>query len=157
MNSSSILILKQSAKLSQLFNQFNDTTENHTNKDTRNAVKWRYYDIEEIQNLKIPNKGKSLYTFRINACSLSKTFDDVKYLLNKTNMRFDIIEISETRINKNTNKISSIKLTIPLNSPILNPQQEEIYSLLHIIWFINQELTFKFTKTGLGICFNWDN
>ena len=39
MNSSSILILKQSAKLSQLFNQFNDTTENHTNKDTRNAVK----------------------------------------------------------------------------------------------------------------------
>ena len=48
--------------------------------------------------------------FHINACSLSKSFDELKYLLKTTNMNFDIIAISETRINKNINKISNIKL-----------------------------------------------
>ena len=44
MNSKSILVLKQPANLSQLFNQFNNTIENHTRKDPDNAVKCRYYD-----------------------------------------------------------------------------------------------------------------
>ena len=78
MNSSSTLVLKQPANLSQLFNQFNNITENHTNKDPDNAVKCSYYDIEKTQPLKIPNKSKSLSMFHI---SLSKNFDDLKYLL----------------------------------------------------------------------------
>ena len=60
MNSTSTLVLKQPANLSQLFNQFNNITENHTNRDPDNVVKCRYYDIEEIQTLNIPNKNKSL-------------------------------------------------------------------------------------------------
>ena len=47
MNSTSTLVLKQPANLSQLFNQFNNITENHTNGDP-DVVKCRYYDIEEI-------------------------------------------------------------------------------------------------------------
>ena len=78
MNSSSTLVLKQPANLSQLFNQFNNITENHTNKDPDNAVKCSYYDIEKTQPLKIPNKSKSLSMFHI---SLSKNFDDLKYFL----------------------------------------------------------------------------
>ena len=39
--------MKQPANLSQLFNQFNNITENHTNGDP-DVVKCRYYDIEEI-------------------------------------------------------------------------------------------------------------
>ena len=46
MNSTSTLVLKQPANLSQLFNQFNKITENHTNRDPDNVVKCRYYDIE---------------------------------------------------------------------------------------------------------------
>ena len=34
MNSTSTLVLKQPANLSQLFNQFNNITENHTNRET---------------------------------------------------------------------------------------------------------------------------
>ena len=60
MNSTSKLVLKKPTNLSQLFNQFNNTTEYHTNKDPDNTVKCRYYDIEEIQTFKIPNKSKSL-------------------------------------------------------------------------------------------------
>ena len=105
MNSTSTLVLKQPVNLSQLFNKFNDTTENHRNRDPDNAVKCRYYDIEEIQTLNIPNKSKSLSMFHINTCSLSKNFDDLEYLLKTTNMNFDIIAISETRITKNINNI----------------------------------------------------
>ena len=48
--------------------------------------------------------------FHINTCSLSKNFVDLEYLLKTTNMNFDIIAISETRITKNINKISNINL-----------------------------------------------
>ena len=89
------------------FNQFNNITENHTNNDPNNVVECRYYDTEEIQTLKIPNKNKSLSMFHINTCSLSKNFDDLEYLLKTTNMNFDIIAISETRITKNINNILS--------------------------------------------------
>ena len=68
----------------------------------------RYYDLEEIQTLNIPKKSKFLSMFHINACSLSKNFDDLEYLLKTTN--FDIIAISETRITENINKISNINL-----------------------------------------------
>ena len=107
MNSTSTLVFKQPANLSQLFNQFSNITKNHTNRDPDNVVKCRYYDIEEIQTLNIPNKSKSLSMFHINTCSLSKNFDDLEYLLKTTNMNFDIIAISETRITKNINNILS--------------------------------------------------
>ena len=81
MNSTSTLVLKQPANLSQLFNQFNNITENQTNIDPHNAVKCRYYDIEETQTLNIPNKSNSLSMFHFNTCSLSKNFDDLEYLL----------------------------------------------------------------------------
>ena len=48
--------------------------------------------------------------FHINTCSLSKNFDDLEYSLKITNMNFDIIAISETRITKNINKIFNINL-----------------------------------------------
>ena len=49
--------------------------------------------------------------FHINtACFLSKNIDDLEYLLKTTNMNFDIIGISETRIRKNISKISNINL-----------------------------------------------
>ena len=42
-------------------------------------------------------------------------------------MNFDIIAIPGTRITKNINNISNITLgvTMPFNSPLLNPKQEE--------------------------------
>ena len=73
-------------------------------------MKHRYYEIKEIQTLKIPIKRKSLSMFHVSTCSLSKNLDDLEYLLKTTNMNFDITAISETRINKNTNKLSNINL-----------------------------------------------
>ena len=65
--------------------------------------------------------------FHINACSLRKNFADLEYLLKTANMNFDIIAISKTRINKNINRYLTLTLiTMPLNSPLLDPQQEEL-------------------------------
>ena len=62
--------------------------------------------ILQIQSLKSPqknNKKNSLSFFHINACSSNKIFDDVVYLLKRTKKNFDIIAISETRIQENVN------------------------------------------------------
>ena len=55
---------------------------------------------EEMHNIEIPQKNKSLSLFHINACSLNKNFDDLHHLLSCTKTNFDIIAISETRITK---------------------------------------------------------
>ena len=41
----------------------------------------KYYDIEEMHNIKIPHKDKSLSLFYITTCSLKKKFDNLQYLL----------------------------------------------------------------------------
>ena len=79
------------------------------NNDPTNVVNSKYYDIDQIQTLKFPNKHKSLALFHINACSLNKNFDDLEHLLKCTNKVFDIIAVTETRITKQTS------LTININ------------------------------------------
>ena len=67
-----------------LYNQFNNTSPEKDN-DPVNVVNSKYYDIDQIQTLKFPNKHKSLSLFHINACSLNKNFDDLDHLLKCTN------------------------------------------------------------------------
>ena len=67
-----------------------------------------YYDIDQFQTLKRHEKNKSLSLFHINACSLSKNFDDFEHLLKCTNKVFDIVAVSQTRITRNTSLTSNI-------------------------------------------------
>ena len=59
--------------------------------------------------MKIPNKNSCLSLFHINTYSLNKNFEDLKYLIKSTNINFDIIAISETRIPKDTNIVKKKK------------------------------------------------
>ena len=63
------LLLKPSEHLKHSVNQFNNVSSN--------TVSSKYYDIDELQNLKITNKRKSLSLFHINAYSPSNNFDDL--------------------------------------------------------------------------------
>ena len=45
-------------------------------------------DIDEMHNIEIPQKNKPLSLFHTNACSLSKNFDDLQYLLSCTKIFF---------------------------------------------------------------------
>ena len=60
----------------------------------------KYYDTDEMHNIQIHHKNKLLSLFHINACSLSKNFDDLEHLLSCTKKIFDIIAASETRTTK---------------------------------------------------------
>ena len=64
-----------------------------SNTDSKNVVQ-SYYDIDEIQNMNIPNKDKSLVLFNVNVFSLNKTFDDLERILSCTNKHFDVIFIT---------------------------------------------------------------
>ena len=100
-NNEASLLLKPSENLKLLVNQFNDDASPESNIDPENVVQSKYYDIDELQTMKIPNKDKSLALFHINACSLNKNFNELEHLLSCTNKNFDVIAISETRITKN--------------------------------------------------------
>ena len=104
------LVLNPPQNLSLLFNQFNSLSDetNLHNDDIDKINNCKYYDVEQVQTLKIPKN--SLKMFHINACSLNKNFDDLEYLLKSTNINYDIIAISETRIMKNLEITQNINL-----------------------------------------------
>ena len=98
----SSLLLKPSEHLNHLVNQFNmsSSPDDINSDDPANTVSSKYYDTEELQNIKITKKSKSLSLFHINVCSLTKNFDNLQHLLSCTNKNFEIIAITETRITK---------------------------------------------------------
>ena len=98
-----MLSLKPPSYLTLLYNQLNNTSPEKNN-DPENVVNSKYYDIDQIQTLKFPNKQKS------NACSLNKNFDDLDHLLKYTNKVFDIIAVTETRSAKQTFLTTNINL-----------------------------------------------
>ena len=98
-------LLKPSPNLELLVNQFNnDTPEN--GKTSENIYSSKYYDITEMHNIKIPQKNKSLSLFHVNACSVSKSFDDIQHLLSYTKNNFDI---SERRITEKVSLLNNLK------------------------------------------------
>ena len=109
-NSNSSPTLKSPPDLALLFNQFNNAIPEN-NSDPENVIQSKYYDIDELQQLKIPNKEKSLSFFHINSCSLNKNFEELQNLLLSTNTQFDVIAITETRIMKNTSVTQNIELS----------------------------------------------
>ena len=96
------LVLKPPLSLSSLFNQFDNIPQTHDHRDTENVVRCKYFDVEEVQSTKIPNKNSFISLFHTNTCSLNKISEYLEYLIKSTNISFDIIAISETRILKDT-------------------------------------------------------
>ena len=48
------LLLKPSKNLKLLVNQFKNNASPEDNTDPENVVQYKYYDIDELQNIKIP-------------------------------------------------------------------------------------------------------
>ena len=79
----SSLLLKPSSNLELFVNQFNNAIPENGN-DPEKITSSKYYDIDKMHNNEIPHKNKPLSLFHINACSLSKNFDDHQHLLSST-------------------------------------------------------------------------
>ena len=103
------LVLKPSPNLSLLLNHFNNFSPEQKN-GPGNVVNSNYYDIDQFHTLRFYEKISQVFLFHINACSLSKNFDEIEHLLKCTNKDFYIIAVSETRIIRKTSLISNINL-----------------------------------------------
>ena len=79
----SSLSLRPCSNLEFLVNQFNNATPENSN-DPKKISSSKYYDIEEMHNIEILHKNKSLSLFHINTCSLNKYFGDLQHLLSCT-------------------------------------------------------------------------
>ena len=91
-NHGSSLSSKPSPNLELLINQFNNATPENSN-DPEKIYTSKYYDIEEMHNIEISYRNKSLSLFHINVSSLNKYFDDLQHLVSCIKTKFDIIAI----------------------------------------------------------------
>ena len=88
--------------LKRLFTDFN----NH-NEDEQVAINCDYYDA----STRIPNSNKPNHSiFHINIASLGLHKEELEAAISLTNVEFDIITISETKIIKNTDPNYDITL-----------------------------------------------
>ena len=55
------LVLKSPLNLNSLFNQFNNSSQTRGFKDPENVDKCKYYNLEELQTMKMSNKKCSLF------------------------------------------------------------------------------------------------
>ena len=110
LNNESSLLLKLSENSKLLVNQFNNSASPEDTTDPENVVHSKYYDTDELQTMKIPNKDKSLALFHKNACSLNKNFDELEQVLSCKNKNFDIIAITETRTTKNVSLTNNLTM-----------------------------------------------
>ena len=67
------------------------------------SIDSKYYDVNDFNKL-IINKSSSFATLHLHTASLSKHFDDLQNFLSLLKHSFDIIGISERKINKNFNE-----------------------------------------------------
>ena len=123
-NLNSFLLLKPPPDLALLFNQFKNAIPENCS-DLENVIQSKYHDIDELQTLKIPNKQNSLSLFHINSCSLNKNFEELQNLLQSTNINFDVIVITETRIPKNVSVTQIIVLHNFFNNLLKKINQEQ--------------------------------
>ena len=72
--------MKPSSNLELPVNQANNVTPENGD-DPEKIASSKYHDIDGMHNFEIPYKNKPLSLFQINACSLSKNFDDLQHLL----------------------------------------------------------------------------
>ena len=137
LNNEGFLLLTPSENLKLLVNQYNNNASPEDNTDPEDVVQSKYYDIDELQTMKISNEDKSLALFHINACSLSKNFDDLEHLLSCTSKNFDVIPRTKTRIAKNVSPTINLTMKNFSFEFTLIPQQVIPFFKLLITYHIN--------------------
>ena len=101
---------KKQTELALLVNQLNNASPENNN-DPENISSFKYHDIDEMYNVGVSNKNKSLCPiFHINACSHNKNFDNLQYILSSAKNYFDIIRLTDTRITKQLYLLNNLNL-----------------------------------------------
>ena len=80
------------------------------NIDDENLHNRKYRHKSYISNLHVELKSKCLSFFHLNINSLSKNFDNFNHLINKLELEFDILGISDSRILKSQSLNTNVTL-----------------------------------------------
>ena len=66
----------------------------------QNFVNCKYFDTNQMQNLKTCKDKRSLSFIHLTTCFLPKNFDNSQYLIQSANVGFDVTAISQSIIIK---------------------------------------------------------
>ena len=128
---------KPTDALVNLMNQLNNFTGDEKENEL-NLPNCKYRDTDYFKNLTKDFKRKALSFFHMNVCSLAKNFDDFNILLSDLNVTFDILEITETRIKKDSS--SPINLQFNNYSTEHTPTESSAGGTL---LYINKRLSYQ--------------
>ena len=128
--------MKIGIALVNLLNQLNNYTDDEKENEL-NLPNCKYRDTDYFKNLTKDFKRKALSFFRMNICSLTKSFDDFNILLSELNVIFDILAITESRITKD----SSSPINLRFNYSIEGTTTES--SAGGTLLYINKRLSYQ--------------
>ena len=100
---------KPTDALVNLMNKLNNFTDDEK-ENKLNLPNCKYRDTEYFKNLTKDFKRKALSFSHMNVCSLTKNFDDFNILLSELNVSFDILAITESRIEKDSSSPINLQL-----------------------------------------------
>ena len=93
--------------ISGTFSNFDFDNDDNDYVDNFSHIDCKYYSPEDF--ISIPSKSKSLSFFHLNIASLEKHFYELTSLFSRLNHKFDVIGISETRIQSSSSFNSSLE------------------------------------------------
>ena len=129
------------------------------NVDPENVVNSRYFDIDEIETLKVHKKNQVsifMYLFKWMLTEQCFWWSGVSTEMYKQIFWYNCSE--GARISKKTSLTCNINLkTIHLNQTQQNPQQVELFPILLVFFHINHAATLTFLKKSSRILVHVNN
>ena len=136
-------ILELNNFINQKFNSLSDDKEDE--EDDISPINCNYYDIDEFNKAKF-NPSKSFSILHLNIHSIQKHIEELRITLNLLNFKFDIIALSESKIQKGTQPFINSNLEgyqVPIGTPTEATKGG-------VLLYISNELNFK-PRTDLNI------
>ena len=90
-------------------NQFNISDNENEDEFFNSMVNSKYYSISDLNKLK-PDKKSSFGLAHVNIASLDAHIDDLRSVLSRLKLSFDIIGISEHKITKNSSPSNNVDI-----------------------------------------------
>ena len=138
-------ILELNNFINKKFNSLSDDKEDE--EDDISPINCNYYDIDEFNKAKF-NPSKSFSILHLNIHSIQKHIEELRITLNLLNFKFDIIALSESKIQKEQNHLSVLILKDTKSLLALQRKQlkVEYYSIFPMNLILDLALILIFIK-----------
>ena len=125
-------------KLNNIINENNSNNENEDDDDDQPAVDSKYYNMNDFSDAKF-NDAKSFSILHLNIHSIQFHINDLRVILQMLKFKFDIIAISESKLQVGSDPQVDINLT-GFQNPISTPTEA---SKGGVLLYVANGLNFK--------------